>query len=473
MSKLLWGVYPYLCLGLFLFVPFVRMVYRPFGFSTRPSGLFDRTRLGVASLLLHWGLLLLLLGHLAGFTGGLAGLRSWISFFFWSGLLGGLAALFGSATALWRRYRVPEVRAMSTWDDYAVHWFLLAILGLGLYQVIGHRIFGVAYTASAWLATVVRLAPQPELMDSATLISKLHVTLAFTFFAVFPFTKLVHVWTYPLNYLVRPYQSVRTGRHTHRRRWEFGLRTDQSFLLYSVAGILAFFTVTSAFLLGRPGGAGGARAPNGRLAGNALYLSQCARCHGVDGRGDGPGAASPTFAQPPRDLTAGKYRFISTVNGVASDDDLGRTIRRGLPNAGMPAFASLDEVQVQSLVVVLDRFWVDRPQPGRAIEVPPVPSRVAIERGRQLFASLCAACHGETGRGDGSGATKLVVPPANLAAGQLKAGAQPSDLYVRITAGIPASGMPPMGAALSVEERWSLVEYLRSEILPRRSGVGR
>jgi nitrate reductase gamma subunit len=471
MSEFLWGVYPYLCLGLFLLVPLVRIAYRPFGLTTRASGLFDRGRLGVASLLLHWGLFILLLAHLAGFIGGLAGLRRWIDFFFWAGLLGGSAALLGSVLALWRRYAVPEVRALSRWDDYAVHWFLIAILGLGLYQVIVDRIFGVAFTASAWLATVARLAPQPELMASATLVSKLHVLLALTFFGLFPFTKLVHFWTLPVNYLVRPYQSVRTDRLVHRRRWELRLRTDSSYMLYSVTGIVLFFTISSALLLGRPGSAASAAAGldgNGRLMGEALYVSQCARCHGLTGRGDGPGAGSPTFAQPPRDLTAGRYRFVSTTNGVASDADLERVIRRGLIAGGMPAFDRLDDAQIRSLVEVLNGLWVGRPQPGAAIEVPARPAAASIARGRELYASHCASCHGASGRGDGPAGRVLPVPPADLAAGQLKAGRSPEDLYWRITAGILPSGMPPVGAGLSVAERWSLIEYLQSEILPRQ-----
>lgn len=470
MRTFLWAIYPYVCMLLFFVLPFIRMVYRPFGFTTRASSLFDRRRLGRASLLLHWGLVVLFLGHVAGFLGGLAGLGSWITFFLWAGLAGGVAALIGSALALWRRFAVPEVRAMSRWDDYVVHGFLLAILGLGLYQVIVHRIFGVAYTASAWLATVIQLAPQPALMASATLVSKLHVLLAFTFFGIFPFTKLVHFWTYPVFYLTRPYQSVRTEWLAHRRRWEFGLRSDKSVMLYSVAALVAFFAVGSGLLFGRPGRGEERRVDaGGPLMGRALYVSQCARCHGLEGRGDGPGAASPTFAQPPRDLVAGRYHFISTTSGVASDADLARTITRGLVSAGMPPFDQLSSVQVQSLVEVLDEFWTDRPDPGPSIDVPPRPASASAAEGRELYNNLCATCHGSEGRGDGAAAATLPVPPADLRSGRLKAGDDPEPLYWRITAGIPPAGMPPMGAGLSPEQRWSLIDYLRSEVLPART----
>ncbi len=113
MNRFLWGVYPYVCVSLFMIVPILRMVYRPFGFTTRASSLFSRSWLGLASLTLHWGILVVLVAHIAGFLGGLMSLGSWIDFFYWAGLVGGLAVLFGSVLALWRRHVVPEVRAMS------------------------------------------------------------------------------------------------------------------------------------------------------------------------------------------------------------------------------------------------------------------------------------------------------------------------------------------------------------------------
>jgi respiratory nitrate reductase gamma subunit len=428
----------------------------------------------VASLSLHWGLGLLFLGHLAGFLGGLVGAGGWVAAFYWLGLIGGLLALFGSGLALWRRHRCAEVRAMSRWDDYVVHWFLLLILSLGLYQVLVDRIFGVAYTASSWLASVLALAPQPALMDSSSFVSKLHVLLAFTFFAVFPFTKLVHAWTYPWNYAVRPYQSMRTDQRINRRGWEWGLRTDKSFLLYGAVGLALFFGLSSWALLGRTGpGVAQAQdaaqdaAQGGALSGHALYVSQCARCHGLDGGGAGEGAGSPTFAQPPRDLQAGRYHFVSTSNGVASDDDLARTIRRGLVPAGMPAFPALSEAQVRSLVEVVRGLARSPARMGEPIVVPPRPAGASVEEGRTLWQRNCVTCHGERGAGDGPAAKGLRVPAANLAAGALKAGATDADLYWRITAGIIPAGMAPFGAAMSEQQRWSLIAFLRQEILPR------
>ena len=474
MNRFLWGVYPYVCATLFFVVPVIRMATRPFSWSTRASGMFGRETLGVASLLFHWGILFVLLGHLAGLFGGILGSEAAIQFFYWSALLGGLGVLLGSAIALYRRVTIPEVRAMSQADDYAVHLFILPIVGVALYQVLAHRIFGIAYNASSWFASLWRLSPQPELMGSASFLTQLHVFLALTFFAYFPFTKLVHVWTYPVNYFVRPYQSMRTMRYRFQRKWEFALRSDKSWLVYGLGGVALIFVVAGGLLgrasvLGAVARVGVGHSPDGRLTGQALYVSQCARCHGVSGRGDGAGAGSPTFGARPRDLTTGQYRFISTINGVASDEDLRRTIRRGLPLSGMPAFSQLSDAQVNSLVAVLNDLWKDRPAAGPPVEVTPrpEPTPTTLAVGEGLYKAYCAACHGEMGRGDGPAAASLPTRPANLANSELKAGIDPEQVYLRVAAGIPPL-MPSFRTALSPDSIWAVVSHMEVRLLRRR-----
>jgi len=468
-TTFLWGVYPYICATLFFAVPVIRMASRPFSWSTRASGMFGRRTLGLASLLFHWGILAVFLGHLAGLFGGVLGFEGAVGFFYWSALIGGLAVLLGSSIALVRRIVIPEVRALSQPDDYVVHLFLIPIVAIALYQVLVDRIFGIAFTASSWIASLARLSPQPELMASAGLLTQLHVVLALTLFAYFPFTKLVHVWTYPINYFVRPYQSMRTVRYRFQRRWEFALRSDKSWLLYGLGAVVAIFAL-AAGLLGQARVPGASLAPDaptvsGQLMGQPLYVSQCARCHGVSGHGDGPGASSPTFGAPPRDFTAGQYRFISTTNGVASDDDLYRTIEGGLPSSGMPAFTQLTPEQIRSLVRVLNGLWRDRPSSGAPVVVPPRPSVDDLTLGATLYASNCATCHGAAGHGDGPLATSLPTRPANLAAGVFKAGARPEQIFLRAAAGIPPL-MPAFRGSLSADSLWAVVAYVERGIAP-------
>lgn len=487
LEQVLWGVYPYLCIALFLIVPIIRMAFRPFSWSTRASSLFAGRSLGVASLLMHWGLVLVLAGHLAGLFGGVLGSTSAISFFYWSALAGGLMVLAGSILALVRRIFVPAVRALSQVDDYVVHLFLIPIVSLALYQVVVHRIFGVAYPVASWAASLWTLTPQPELMGSASLITKLHVLLALTFFAYFPFTKLVHFWAFPINYFVRSPQSMRTQRFVFQRRWELLGRSDKSWLVYGLATVIAIFVVAGN-LVGRTSAPAGARAGSAiassvafsgaspKLMGYPLFVSQCARCHGIDGRGDGPGANSPTFADIPRDLVAARYHFVSSVNGIASDDDLYRTIRQGLGDSGMPAFTELDDAQIVSLVDVLDRFRAGGAAPGPAVAVGAAPPATpeSIARGGQLFQANCAECHGADGSGNGTKKCydyrQREIRPADLHAGRVKVGASPRDLFTRITVGVPGgfgdTNMMMSFANLPEADRWAIVHFLRANILP-------
>ncbi len=487
MNSFLWGVFPYLCILSFFLVPVIRMIYRPFSWSTRASSLFSRQMLGAASLLLHWGLVLVLLGHLSGLIGGVLGLSMAINFFYWSGLIGGFMVLVGSLLALYRRFSDPSVRALSQPDDIIVHLFIVSIVGIALYQVVVHRIFGIAYGASTWAASLWTFSPQPGLMASASVLTKLHILLALSFFAYFPFTKLVHFWTFPINYFVRPRISMRTQRYRFQRRWEFAWRSDKSWLTYGLGAVAVIF-LFSGMLLGRAKPANGLEltlastetieAAPPWLSGYPLYVSQCARCHGLDGRGDGVGANSPTFSAPPRDLVAARYHFVSTDNGVASDDDLYRTIYKGLNNTGMPAFSELTNDQILSLIDILNGFRAGGSEPGQTyfVGTPPNPTPQSIARGRELWATSCANCHGASGYGDGGTDSfdylSELVLPADLAAGNIKAGSDAKQVYLRIVAGIPGgfggSNIMLKFDRIPVEDQWALVHYMMEEIMPEQ-----
>lgn len=255
MNNLLWGVYPYIAFTLFFTVPFIRMVFRPFSITTRASGLFGRRLQGWAMHLFHWGILAVLIGHMAGYIGAMLYLDTWVSgVFYWFALVGGLMVLAGSSIALLRRFVIPEVRAMSSQlDDYLVHFFLIAILVIALYQVIFQQTFGMVYAAAPWFASIWTFSPDPELMEGATLLTRIHIFLALTFFAYFPFTKLAHFWTWPINYFVRPYQLMRTNRFHSKAMWEFGLRSDKSYLTYLVAFMVIGFVGLSAYVVAGAG----------------------------------------------------------------------------------------------------------------------------------------------------------------------------------------------------------------------------
>lgn len=219
--------------------------------------------------------------------------------------------------------------------------------------------------------------------------------------------------------------------------------------------------------------------------GRALYRERCILCHGEEGRGDG--AAAYMLVTPPRDFHAARFRYVSTWEGVPTDDDLLGTITRGLPGSQMPSFARLPEDDRRALVAAVKGFaarpWTvassrPPPEPGAAgagvIVVPPEPAgaRTDRARGAELFRDACADCHGPAGRGDGR--TDLVtaeghpVRPRDLTTGVLRGDPSPSGLYRRIVAGMPGTPMASNEWAWG-DDAWYLVRHVLS-LGPARAG---
>ncbi len=177
--------------------------------TTRSTSFFGRASIGPASLCLHWGMLMLILGHFVGFIGGAYNLASWVDGFRWLGLGAGILLIYGVAWAFIRRLTVPQVKAMSQPDDYIILLLLFVIAGFGLYQSAVELVFGVSYSAGPWIAGIFQLQPDVSMIAGAPLVNKIHIVFALLFFAYFPFTKLVHVFSYPFGYFTRPFISMR------------------------------------------------------------------------------------------------------------------------------------------------------------------------------------------------------------------------------------------------------------------------
>jgi cytochrome c oxidase cbb3-type subunit 2 len=220
------------------------------------------------------------------------------------------------------------------------------------------------------------------------------------------------------------------------------------------------------------GPAWGQPPPPDLKAGKAAYEQSCARCHGLIGKGDGVDAKR--FYPRPRDLALGVYKFRSTVSGTPpTDDDLFRTIAHGLPGSNMPDWQHLDEATRWQLVAYLKSlsplFQQTPPQPVE-LAADPGPSRADLAKGKAVYEQLkCAACHGATGRANGSSAAGLVddwgipIRPANLTQPwTYRGGAEPREVLLRVLAGIDGAGMPSYTGAVSPEDAWQLAYYVAS-----------
>ncbi len=187
----------------------------------------------------------------------------------------------------------------------------------------------------------------------------------------------------------------------------------------------------------------------GRLFGDA-----CSPCHGNLGDGNGPGA--PRLGSPqPRDFTAGVFKFRSTPTGsLPTDEDLFRSISRGVPGTWMPAWEGLlTPAQRWALVAYIKEFseYFGEEEPDPPVEIPPAPggSPALVGEGRFVYAMLgCAQCHGTVGRGDGPSASDLEddwgrqIRPYDFTRGNYKNGSDPTDIYRTLVTGLSGSPMP-------------------------------
>jgi cytochrome c oxidase cbb3-type subunit I/II len=212
--------------------------------------------------------------------------------------------------------------------------------------------------------------------------------------------------------------------------------------------------------------------------GRTIYLQACSPCHGIKGDGEGP--AAKRFDPAPRNFRRGVYKFRTTVSGALPlDEDLERTVREGLPGTEMPRWKDvLSEHDIKAVVQYIKSFsplFEDKrslPQPRDIVQVPEsrpfAPSPASIEAGRQIFVKEdCVKCHGKGGAGDGVEANKLEddwkvpIRPANLTLRHLKNGNQDRDIFLIFTTGLNGTPMPAFDD-LSVEQRWQLVDYIKS-----------
>jgi mono/diheme cytochrome c family protein len=101
------------------------------------------------------------------------------------------------------------------------------------------------------------------------------------------------------------------------------------------------------------------------------------------------------------------------------------------------------------------------PEEAAAVPNPIEADHESLEAGEQLYATNCAVCHGESGKGDGPGAAELEKPPANLNEGHVQ-GLSDGALFYIISHGRPDTPMPAWDNILGEDERWQVVNYLRT-----------
>lgn len=242
--------------------------------------------------------------------------------------------------------------------------------------------------------------------------------------------------------------------------------------------------------------------------GREVYLRTCAACHGDEGDGRGP--VAPSLGIPPRDFRPALFKYAGVPAGeLPNDQDLLRTLRRGLPGTPMLAW-DLSEPERRAVLQYLKTFsplWRQRTPPPRILPTPdpwtgPSPgtsrgrrSAEAVRRGAAIYhvTAQCSTCHGAyatraeleqmsralTGRGIDrlppdlyerrprasdfrAGDEPVRIVPPDFLEDQMKNGTSLEELYRTIAAGVGGTAMPQWQGSLPEEDLWALVYYTKS-----------
>jgi nitrate reductase gamma subunit len=219
---LLWGALPYVTIAVLVGGTIWRYRYDQFGWTTRSSELYESRLLRIGSPLFHFGILVVIVGHVIGLVipqrwTSAAGLSE-DAYHVQAVTLGGIAGaatLVGVAILIYRRRTTGPVFMATTRNDKGMYVVLVAALVVGLLTtLLGAGLVGESHnyreTVSPWFRSLFALRPDVESMAAAPLTFKVHTLVGMLLFAIWPFTRLVHAFTAPVAYLFRPYIVYRS-----------------------------------------------------------------------------------------------------------------------------------------------------------------------------------------------------------------------------------------------------------------------
>lgn len=227
MHNFIFGIFPYIALGVCITGSIARYERDPFTWKTSSSQLLRRRQLMIGSVLFHLGILIIFFGHLVGLL-----TPTWVFdvigisyatkqlLAIVAGGIAGVMALVGGIMLFLRRWNDPRIRQTSSFWDVAILLMLLAqlVLGLGtIFISVGHLDGKEMIKFMSWAQGIFTfdVAAASYIADVAW-VFKLHVFLGLLIILVFPFTRLVHIvsgFAAPFRFLMRSgYQIVRTRR---------------------------------------------------------------------------------------------------------------------------------------------------------------------------------------------------------------------------------------------------------------------
>lgn len=215
-------IYPYLAGAIFLIGSWLRYDYGQYSWRAGSSQMLDKKGMRLASNLFHVGILGIFFGHFFGMLTPHWVYEPFLSvelkqkMAMFAGGMCGVMMLVGGGMLLKRRLMNPRIRATSSVGDILILTLLVVQVCLGLLTIpfsAQHMDGSEMMKLVGWAQAVVTFhAGASAHLDGVAMIFRIHIILGMTLFVLFPFCRLVHIWSAPVEYLTRRYQVVRNRR---------------------------------------------------------------------------------------------------------------------------------------------------------------------------------------------------------------------------------------------------------------------
>ncbi len=220
MNFFLFQIFPYIAISVFILGSILRFDRDPYSWRSKSSQILRKKQLIIGSVLFHLGILVIIAGHLVGLLTPIAifdalgishGAKQILAMT--AGGIAGIFCLIGLVILLHRRLSDPRIRANSSFADIAILFLLLAQLLLGLLTItvsMNHLDGHEMVKFMNWAQHIVTFrGGADEFLTDVAIVFKLHITLGLFILFIWPFSRLVHVFSAPIGFVMRPYQIVR------------------------------------------------------------------------------------------------------------------------------------------------------------------------------------------------------------------------------------------------------------------------
>ncbi|WP_033829484.1 respiratory nitrate reductase subunit gamma [Bacillus andreraoultii] len=224
-----WVVFPYLTLTIMIVGLLYRYAFRQLTWAAPSTNFFEKKWLRIGSPLFHYGIIFAFIGHIMGVVIPLEfynalGIPDHLYHFgaIYGGGLAGLMVVVGLVILLIRKITIDPVRVKATFADYFSVLAVLFVAATGTYMTIIFNLTVYPYeyreTIGPWFRSLFIFQPKYELMHGVPFLFKFHIVSAFALFASIPFTRLVHIFSFPIRYPARPPQQYRSRSNYKRQK---------------------------------------------------------------------------------------------------------------------------------------------------------------------------------------------------------------------------------------------------------------